>query len=96
VALSQALRAAEQAVAGGERDPGRLRDGALAALAAQDVEPEYLALVDPDSFQPVQAVNGRVLVAVAARLGSTRLIDNAVIHTPVATPAGAPTITKEP
>jgi pantoate--beta-alanine ligase len=101
VALSQALAAAEQAVARGERDPGRLRRTALAALAAHEIEPEYLALVDPDSFQPVRAVNSRVLVAVAARLGETRLIDNALIHTPdpavpVATPAGAPTITKEP
>ena len=101
VALSQALAAAGDAVARGERDAARLRDTAIAAMAAHDVEPEYLALVDPDSFQPVQAVNGRVLVAVAARLGKTRLIDNALINTPepavpVATPAGAPTTKKEP
>jgi len=50
--------------------------------------------VDPDSFLEVDAVNGRVLVAVAARVGDTRLIDNAVIQT-VATPAGASTTTKE-
>jgi pantoate--beta-alanine ligase len=54
------------------------------------VEPDYLALVDPDSFEPVQNVNGRVLVAVAARIGATRLIDNTIIHT-AATPDGAPT-----
>jgi len=54
------------------------------------VEPEYLALVDPDSFELVHNVNGRVLVAVAARIGNTRLIDNTVIHT-AATPDGAPT-----
>ena len=58
------------------------REAALAAMAAHGVDPEYLALVDPDSFDPVQAVNGRVLVAVAARLGDTRLIDNALIQTP--------------
>jgi pantoate--beta-alanine ligase len=56
----------------------------------RDVEPEYLALVDPDSFSAVQQVNGRVLVAVAARIGATRLIDNTIIHT-AATPDGAPT-----
>ena len=44
------------------------------------VEPEYLALVDPDSFQPVQTVDGRVLVAVAARVGATRLIDNTIVQ----------------
>ena len=49
-------------------------------MAPHDVEPEYLALVDPDTFQPVDTVDGRVLVAVAARVGSTRLIDNALIQ----------------
>ena len=50
-------------------------------MAPYAVEPEYLALVDPDSFQPVATVNGRVLVAVAARVGDTRLIDNALFQT---------------
>jgi pantoate--beta-alanine ligase len=81
VGLSRALRAAEAAIGDGERDAARLREAALAAMAPHRVEPEYLALVDPDSFQPVEAVNGRVLVAVAARLGDTRLIDNALIET---------------
>jgi pantoate--beta-alanine ligase len=88
VALSRGLRAAEAAVAAGERDAAAIAAAARAAMDA--VEPEYLALVDPDSFQPVQNVNGRVLVAVAARIGATRLIDNAIIHT-AATPDGAPT-----
>jgi pantoate--beta-alanine ligase len=100
VALSEGLRAAEAAVAAGERDSSILRAAALAAMAPHAVEPEYLALVDPDTFEAVETVNGRVLVAVAARLGETRLIDNVLIHTPehptVATPSGAPTITKEP
>ena len=82
IALSKALRAAQDAIGDGERDAARLRDAALAAMAPHGVDPEYLALVDPDSFHPVDAVNGRVLVAVAARLGDTRLIDNALIHTP--------------
>jgi pantoate--beta-alanine ligase len=88
VALSRALRAAEAAVAAGERDAAAI--GAAARAAMDAVEPDYLALVDPDSFQPVRSVNGRVLVAVAARIGATRLIDNTIIHT-AATPAGAPT-----
>jgi pantoate--beta-alanine ligase len=81
VALSQALRAAEAAIGDGERDARRLRAAAEAAMAPHGVAPEYLALVDPDTFRPVEAVNGRVLVAVAARLGDTRLIDNALIET---------------
>jgi pantoate--beta-alanine ligase len=94
LALSQALAAAREAIGAGERDAERIRATARAAMAPHEVDPEYLALVDPDSFVPVDAVNGRVLVAVAARVGDTRLIDNALIQT-VATPAGASTTTKE-
>ena len=96
VALSRALRAAEAAIGEGERDAARLRATALAAMAPHGVEPEYLALVDPDSFQPVDTVNGRVLVAVAARVGETRLIDNALVQTDGGDPTRAPTMTKEP
>jgi len=88
VALSRGLRAAEAAVADGERDSSAIAAAARTAMAG--VEPEYLALVDPDSFELVHNVNGRVLVAVAARIGDTRLIDNTIIHT-AATPDGAPT-----
>jgi pantoate--beta-alanine ligase len=87
-ALSQALKAAESVVAAGERDPRAIERAARTAL--NGVEPEYLALVDPDSFEPITTVNGRVLVAVAARIGATRLIDNTIVH-PAATPERAPT-----
>jgi pantoate--beta-alanine ligase len=88
VSLSQALRAAEAAIAGGERDAARIAGTARAAM--NGVEPEYLALVDPDSFQPITTVDGRVLVAVAARIGATRLIDNTIVQE-AATPERAPT-----
>jgi pantoate--beta-alanine ligase len=87
VALSRALRAAEAAVATGQRDAAAIAAAARAEM--NGVDPEYLALVDPDSFQPVQTVDGRVLVAVAARIGVTRLIDNTIVQ--AATPSGAPT-----
>jgi pantoate--beta-alanine ligase len=80
-ALHRALAAAERATAGGERDPERLRAAAFAVLRDAGVEPDYVALVDPDAFTPVDRVNGRVLVAVAARVGATRLIDNLQITT---------------
>jgi len=50
-------------------------------MDAFGVEPEYLALVDPRTLAPVTAVDGEVLVAVAARVGGTRLIDNTFIGT---------------
>ncbi len=88
LSLSRARRAAADAVAGGERDAVAIERAARSAL--NGVEPEYLALVDPDSFQPITTVDGRVLVAVAARIGATRLIDNTIVHT-AATPERAPT-----
>jgi pantoate--beta-alanine ligase len=80
-ALSRALQAAERSIAGGERDAAAIRARALRAMNDFGVEPEYLELVSPETLDPVRRVNGRVLVAVAARVGDTRLIDNALIET---------------
>jgi pantoate--beta-alanine ligase len=46
------------------------------------VEPEYLELVTPDTFVPVRHIDGEpVLLAVAARVGAVRLIDNELLVT---------------
>jgi pantoate--beta-alanine ligase len=84
LALSHALDAAQEAVAGGERDAARVREIARTHLG--DVDAEYLAIVDPDSFHELTRIEGRALVAVAARVGPVRLIDNVVLQpVPVAT-----------
>jgi pantoate--beta-alanine ligase len=80
IALRRALDAAEAAVAAGEREPAAVAAAARAAMAPFSVEPEYLALVEPDTFAPVDRIDGRdVLVLVAARVGPARLIDNTLI-----------------
>jgi pantoate--beta-alanine ligase len=81
VALARGLDAVRDAVAAGERDPARAEAAGRAAMAAQDVQPEYLAVVDPVTLERVREIGGRVLVVVAARVGPARLIDNAVIDT---------------
>jgi pantoate--beta-alanine ligase len=80
LALSHALTAARDAVASGERDPGAVAAAGRAAMARLGVEPEYLALVGTDDLLPVERIDGDVLVAVAARIGSTRLIDNTILQ----------------
>jgi pantoate--beta-alanine ligase len=80
LALSKALAAARDAVASGERDPGAVAAAGRAAMARLGVEPEYLALVGADDLLPVERIDGDVLVAVAARIGSTRLIDNTILQ----------------
>ena len=62
-----------------------IEPAARAALAARGVEPEYLELVDPDTLAPLERLERPGLLALAARIGAVRLIDNATIH-----PAGAP------
>ncbi len=44
-----------------------------------DPDGEYLALVAPDTLTPVDSVTGETLLALAARVGDTRLIDNIVL-----------------
>jgi pantoate--beta-alanine ligase len=79
LALSRALRAAEQALAAGTRDGAALTTVARAAMDDFDVEPEYLALVDPEDLRPVATVDQDTLLAVAARIGQVRLIDNTIL-----------------
>jgi pantoate--beta-alanine ligase len=81
LALRRALDAVRARAAAGERDPAALVAAGRAAMTAFSVEPEYLALVAPDTFAPVRSVGDeRVLVAVAARVGDVRLIDNDILE----------------
>ncbi|GHC70784.1 pantothenate synthetase [Nocardiopsis terrae] len=79
LALSRALRAGAEAAPGGAE---AVRGAALAVLAeaAEAVPPvrlDYLALVDPATFAEAGADHrGEAVLAVAARVGATRLIDN--------------------
>jgi len=79
--LARALERATTLIAAGERDPVAAGGAARDELAAHEVDPEYLEIVDPDTLAPVEEIDGPVLVAVAARVGGARLIDN-VIATP--------------
>lgn len=79
LALHDALRAAEAALQAGERDAGALRETALQAMHDHGVEPDYLELVSTDDLSPVARVDGQALLAVAARVGPTRLIDNTIL-----------------
>ena len=80
LALRRALEAAEAAVAAGERDAAAVEHAAREAMVPFAVEPEYLALVHPDTLAPVTTLNGETLLAVAARVGPTRLIDNTLLR----------------
>ncbi len=86
LALPAALNAARDRAAGGERSAAALLDAAREEMQAFGVQPEYLALVDPNTLEPLEELAGEGLLALAARIGEVRLIDNAVL-TPAAAPA---------
>jgi pantoate--beta-alanine ligase len=77
--LSRALDAAGREVAAGRRDARSVLDAASRELDASGIEPEYLELRSADDLSPTDRVNGRTLLAVAARVGRARLIDNAIL-----------------
>ncbi len=79
-ALPDALAAAGAAMSDGERSADALIAAARAAMSRFDVEPEYLALVDPSTLEPVDRLNASALLTVAARMGNTRLIDNVMLE----------------
>lgn len=89
-ALHRALLAIRRAVCDGETHPAAARAPGLTVLRDAGLEPEYLELVDPDSFRPAPRIDRRLLAVVAARVGSTRLIDNEAIEPPQTT--GAPPV----
>jgi pantoate--beta-alanine ligase len=74
--LYQALQLAASRIAQGSRDPQSIEQEALSVLAHPEIRVEYLEIVDPAFMQPVDRIEGPVRIAVAAFLGSTRLIDN--------------------
>ena len=76
--LSRALHAGAAAAGGG---PDRVREEASAVLAEQPgIGVDYLALVDPHDLREVtDAFAGEALLAVAAKVGTTRLIDNVLV-----------------
>ncbi len=80
VSLSRALRAAQEAWQGGET-----RASALAAQIRErldresGVSVEYIAVVEPEALAPVETADASTIVAIAARVGGTRLIDNIIL-----------------
>ncbi|MET0628490.1 MAG: pantoate--beta-alanine ligase [Acidimicrobiia bacterium] len=78
--LAWALRAAGEAAVAGERDAGVLRRVVVDILAASPaVRLDYAEVVDAHTLEPSATIGAHTLVAVAAFVGSTRLIDNIAI-----------------
>ena len=78
--LHRTLLRIEQMIANGERKSAALIQGGLEVLlTVPEARIDYLAIVDADSLLPVTLVETGTLVAIAAYLGQTRLIDNFLV-----------------
>lgn len=79
LAIPRALQRAVKAVANGVRAGDQLVAAAQAELRQSGLEPEYVALVMPDTLAPIQSLSGKGLLAIAADVDGVRLIDNAIL-----------------
>jgi pantoate--beta-alanine ligase len=78
--LSAALGAAHDAFRAGERRAAALLEAMRARLAAEpSVAVEYVAIAEPRTLAPVETADAGTVVALAARVGRTRLIDNIIL-----------------
>lgn len=74
VSLSQALARAREAAENGERSATAIEEIVRENLVHGRID--YVALVDPDTLEPLEKIDRQLLVAIAVFFGKTRLIDN--------------------
>jgi pantoate--beta-alanine ligase len=90
LALSQARDRPARGAAGGERSAVALMEAASERMRASGVVPDYVALVEPDTLEPIDRLSGDALLAIAARIDDVRLIDNAILRPARAASASSP------
>jgi pantoate--beta-alanine ligase len=78
--IGRALRAASDLVAAGETSSAKLLASMQAVMSEEpNAKVDYLAAVNPDTLESIEDVSRGGLIAVAAKFGATRLIDNILI-----------------
>jgi pantoate--beta-alanine ligase len=80
LSISRGLSAAKAAHMDGERSARVLLETVRASLAAESIEPEYLELRGYASLEPLDRADEPAVILTAARVGSTRLIDNTILR----------------
>jgi len=80
-ALYRSLESVSREIAAGERDAARLLAGLRRVIDSEpSVSLDYAEIVDADTLEPVVSLRSVCYVLLAARVGGTRLIDNALIE----------------
>ncbi|UCE19936.1 MAG: pantoate--beta-alanine ligase [Gemmatimonadota bacterium] len=80
VVLHQSLLEAEKLIAAGERRAHVIREAMKSLITAKDsARIDYVSILDADTLQPLDLLQGRILIALAVRFGKARLIDNTIM-----------------
>jgi pantoate--beta-alanine ligase len=80
LSLSRALDAARQRVLNGESSAQKIRQEIREQIEKYDkAEIDYISVCDPESFIEQEEIKGSSLIALAVRIGKTRLIDNCIV-----------------
>jgi pantoate--beta-alanine ligase len=79
LSISKTLFNSQEMVAGGVKQASRLITRMQQDLLAQHLSIDYVAAVDPTTLKPVEVMTGPTVLAIAVRVGATRLIDNVVV-----------------
>jgi pantoate--beta-alanine ligase len=78
--LYRSLVAAKAPAESGERDAEVIRRTVVDMIQSEPLAAiDYVAAVDPDTLEPLREFEGEILVALAVRIGRTRLIDNMLV-----------------
>jgi pantoate--beta-alanine ligase len=81
--ICTSLTQCRELIDAGERDASALCQQMSSTLRqVPGIEIEYVSIVNADTLDEIETVQGRVLAAVAVRLGTARLIDNILVDTP--------------
>jgi pantoate--beta-alanine ligase len=79
--LNRALLHAKELISGGERDSARIVDAMRKIIENEQLaQVDYIEIFDADSLEEISRVEGNVLIALAVKFGSARLIDNMVVN----------------
>ncbi|ADA67758.1 pantoate/beta-alanine ligase [Thermotoga petrophila RKU-10] len=80
LSLYQSLKIAENLYLNGERDAEKIKEEMIKHLSRFDkVKIDYVEIVDEETLEPVEKIDRKVIVAVAAWVGNARLIDNTIL-----------------
>lgn len=81
LSLSRALEAAKQRVQNGESCADKIRQEIREQIEKyKETEIDYISVCDPDSFVEQEEIKEKSLIALAVRIGKTRLIDNCIVR----------------